>query len=85
MNAQITNELVDFHRFVGEKAMNGSAHLSPEEVLDEWRMQHPPPLDEDDIAAIQEALDDIENGEVGMPIEEFEREFRATHNLPPRR
>jgi hypothetical protein len=82
MNA---NELHDFHRFVGEKVNNGGASLSPEAVLDEWRTLHPDPSAADDeIAAIQEAIDDMENGDTGIPFEEFDRDFRARHNLPRR-
>lgn len=77
------NELRDFHRFVGEKFHNGGGSLSPEEVLDEWRTHHPDTTTvEDDVAAIQEAIDDMDNGDVGIPIEDFDRDFRARHNLP---
>ena len=40
MNPQSPNDVPDFHRFVGEKVHNGGASLSPEEVLDEWRLLH---------------------------------------------
>ena len=61
MNSQSLNELRDFHQFVGEKMDNGGASLSPEDVLDEWRMLHPlPEAAEEDLAAIQEAIDDLE-------------------------
>jgi hypothetical protein len=36
------------------------------------------------VAAIQAAIDDSENGERGMPLEEFDREFRKKHNIPDR-
>ncbi len=85
MNPHLLPDLRDFHRFVGEKVNNGEASLSPEEVLDEWRMLHPAPeAIEEDVAAIQEAIDDMENGDRGIPFEEFDRDFRARHNLPPR-
>lgn len=85
MNAANTNELHDFHRFVGEKLSNGGATLSPEEIVDEWRALHPDPQElDDDIAAIQEAIDDLEAGDTGIPLEEFDRQFRLRHNLPER-
>jgi hypothetical protein len=63
---------------------SGGASLSPEEVLDEWRRLHPvAEAAEEDIAAIQEALDEIENGDTGVLFEDFDREFRARHKLPP--
>jgi len=85
MSTQPTNELRDFHRFVGEKIGNGGASLSPEDVLDEWRALHPR-SDEfaDDVAAMQEAINDLENGDEGIPFEEFDRDFRERHGLPPR-
>jgi hypothetical protein len=36
----------------------------------------------DQEVAIQEALDDVANGDRGVPFEEFDREFRKRHNLP---
>jgi hypothetical protein len=83
MNSQSLGDLRDFHRFVGEKISNGSAALSPEEALEEWRLLHPDPsATAEDIAAIQEAIDDMENGDAGVPFDEFDKEFRARRNLP---
>jgi hypothetical protein len=85
MNTPSTNDLRGFHQFVGDKVNNGGASMSPEEVLDEWRTLHPDPESvADDVTAIQEAIDDIENGEMGIPFEEFDRAFRARHDLPPK-
>ena len=81
MNTQYANELGDFHRFVGEKIHNGETSLSPEQVLDEWRILQPEDA-KGDLAAIQEAIDDMEQGDVGIPFEEFDRDFRARRNLP---
>jgi hypothetical protein len=68
--ATTNDDLRDFHRFVGEKLKNGGAHLSPEEALDEWREQHPEVEFEDDTEAIQEAVDDMLNGDKGQPAHE---------------
>lgn len=85
MNAQSLNDLRDFHEFVGQTVNNGGASLSPEEVLDEWRTLHPAPEAlQEDIAAIQEAIDDMEKGDTGISFEEFDRDFRAHRNLPPK-
>ena len=84
MNTPSLDDLRDFHRFVGEKVGNGGASLSPEEVLDEWRVLHPDlAAVEEDLAAIQEAIDDLENGDTGISFAEFDRDFRARRNLPP--
>lgn len=83
MSTQFQSDLPDFFRFVGEKVNNGGASLSPEEVLDEWRSLHPDPAAlEDEIAAIQEAIDDMENGDTGVLFADFDRDFRARRNLP---
>jgi hypothetical protein len=77
------NELQQFHAFIAEKLTNGGVPLSPEEALDEWREQNPDPFDtEDDLAAIQAALDAVANGDRGVPFDEFDREFRKKHNIP---
>jgi hypothetical protein len=84
MNTQSLDDLREFHRFVGEKVNNGGASLSPEEVLDEWRDLHPDPeAAKEDLAAIQEAIDDMENGDNGISFEEFDRDFRNRRKLPP--
>jgi hypothetical protein len=77
------NDLRDFHEFLGEKLSNGGAELSPEEALDEWRARHPESHGfADEVAAVKEALDDMANGDAGMPFDEFDREFRRRHQLP---
>ncbi len=83
MKPDPATELQGFHEFIAELLKNGSADLLPEEALEGWRQRHPDPLDfEDDLTAIQAALDDRDNGERGMPLEEFDREFRKKHNIP---
>jgi hypothetical protein len=84
MNSSAANEeLRGFHQFLGEKLKNGGAHLSPEEALDEWRDQHPEGVEfEDDTEAIEEALEDMANGDTGRPFDEVMAEIRAELNLP---
>jgi hypothetical protein len=77
-------ELRAFHAFVSEKLNNGSADLLPEEVLDQWRQLHPEPFDdEDDVAAIQASLDDLDRGVPCLSLEEVDRELQKRFNLPP--
>jgi len=75
------NELTSFHTFIGERIARGEDSLSPEDVLDLWRDQHPDPAMEDATEAIREALDDFAAGDRGRPIAEFDREFRQRHGL----
>jgi hypothetical protein len=35
------------------------------------------------IAAVRAALDDMAAGDTGITLEEFDRQFRAKHGLPP--
>ena len=80
------SELIDFHRFLGEKLNHGDALISPEEALDEWRAQHAAEDDEqDDLEAIKEALADFDAGNRGIPFDKFDRNFRSRHGLTPRK
>jgi len=59
--------------------------MTPENPLGAWRSQNPPATDFDDtVAAVREALADMEAGDTGTPFEEFDRDFRLRHGLPPR-
>jgi hypothetical protein len=84
----ISNESADltgFHQYIGEQLRQGKPGLSPEEALDMWRAEHPLPEDfEENVAALREALEDMDAGDVGIPAEQFFREFREAHGLPPR-
>jgi hypothetical protein len=83
MSAPGIDELRDFHRFLSEKLNAGRVDCSPEEALDEWRRLHPDAqASDEDVAAIQEALTEMANGDRGIPFEEFDRDFRRRHNLP---
>ena len=83
MPTAMIEELREFHRFLTSKLSADGIDLSPEEALDEWRRLHPQTraLDED-VAAIQEALDDMAKGDRGIPFDQFDRDFRKRHNLP---
>ncbi|MBI2808922.1 MAG: hypothetical protein HYX68_28400 [Planctomycetes bacterium] len=83
MGSTPASELHAFHVFIGEKLSNGSAHLSPEEALDAWRDLYPDPFDdEDDLAAIEAALDDVDRGIKGISFKESDRQIREEFNLP---
>ena len=84
MATELENELAQFHRFVGEQLAIGT-HSSPEELLDDWRAAHPASRDDDEsVAALNEALTEMRNGDAGQPKEQFDREFRVRHGLPPK-
>jgi hypothetical protein len=85
MASDTTSELAAFVQFLNARVCSGANDLSPEEALDLWRTAHPEPnRHADDAAAIRAALRDMEAGDFGIPLSDFDREFRQRHNLPPR-
>jgi hypothetical protein len=74
-------ELARFQEFLAAHVKQGDS-LSPEEALDLWRLQNPDPNEfADNVAAVREALADIDAGDQGVPFEEFDREFRRRHRI----
>ena len=83
MPAQVSDELREFHRFLSEKPNDCQIDWSPEEAVDEWRRLHPDAqASAEELAAIQESLNDMARGDRGIPFEEFDRDFRRWHQLP---
>jgi len=77
MTTSNSKELAEFNRFVTNLLMGDQRELLPEEALDLWRSEHPLPEElADSVAAIREALADMEAGDQGIPFEDFAREFR---------
>jgi hypothetical protein len=82
MSVGSNSELSSFYRFVSERLQGGQDDVSPEEALDLWRTQYPAADEADDtVLAVREALQDMDRGDQGLPIEQFDRDFRARHNL----
>ncbi len=72
-------EIDGFARFAKEKLEKVKQEdLSLEEILDEWRVNHPPA---DDLLAIEASLREMENGEHGRAFEEFSQEFRSRNAI----
>jgi len=74
----------DFSGFVQFAAahLQAGTELTPEQAVEQWRAMHPSEDEAADLeAAIQESLDDMEAGEIGIPFEEFKREFRLRNGL----
>jgi hypothetical protein len=80
-----TGDLASFYEFIGKRLKEGDDKLSPEEALDIWRSEHPDSEEfEDTVAALREALEEMDAGNAGIPAEQFFREFREHHGLPPK-
>jgi hypothetical protein len=76
------HELSSFHQFLTERIASGSGDISPEEAVDQWRAEHPDDTEfTNTVQALREALADMEAGDRGVPLAEFDREFRARHGL----
>jgi hypothetical protein len=75
-------ELNRFHHFARER-LRERANLSLEELLDLYRIQNPSDQRRaDDLAAVRAALRDWDEGEVGLPYDQFVREFRKLNGIP---
>jgi hypothetical protein len=76
-------ELKDFHRFLNEKIQQGSDDLTPSDALEEWALAQPDVECEviDTVAAIREAIEEMDSGAPGIPLDAFVRKFEAKHGL----
>ena len=76
MDRAVNSDLAEFYEFLGK-------HLddplrSPEDVLEEWRLQRRNIAEyEQNVAAIRAALEDMEAGDHGTDAREFLRELDA--------
>lgn len=80
MSTDSFNDLAAFVNFAQCQLREDGTSLTPEECLTLYR-QH---ASADDIAAVREALDAMHRGDVGVPLEEFDREFRKKNGIAPR-
>jgi hypothetical protein len=78
MSMTSPSELQQFALFIQAKLQAGEADISPEEALDQWREENPSDEEfEENVRAIQEALDQLDAGVRGISIEALEQEFLA--------
>ena len=83
MPLDTSTELEDFHRFVAEQLGAGKATLSPEEALDLWRGNQPADQEfSTTVAALKQALSEMDQGDRGQALDAFNRTFREKHQLP---
>lgn len=84
MAIERSNDLRAFRGFIDEQLANGQADLALDEALARWEYENSSQEERTEtIQAIQRGLADIEAGRV-RPVEDFDREFRQKHGLPPR-
>ena len=78
----VRQELADFHQFATEQLGNGNSDLSLEKLLDLWRATHPIEEElQESVAAVRQAIRDMELGDTGRPAEEHLRELRVRYRL----
>ena len=79
-----TQEQIDsFYRFATDRLTDGGSEKSIDELYDQWRYENlgPEELDEN-VAAVQAAIDDMNSGDTGRDAGEVERELRVELKLP---
>jgi len=75
MAVELSEELREFHRFVGAKL--DRVDLSPEDALHEWRVQHPvSEVLAESVAAVRHAVADMRGGDCGRPVSDVLNEIR---------
>ena len=79
----IREQVESFYRFATERLENGGADLSMDEIYDEWRIKNPTPEEyEENVAAIQVAIDNLNKGAKCRDAKEISREIREKLNQP---
>jgi hypothetical protein len=80
--SHLNHDLQEFHNFVSNLLATGQSAATPEQALGEWRLSQRSDTEiADDMAAIQEAILDLENGDEGNLLAEFDQAFRNRHGL----
>ena len=79
-----TQEQIDsFYRFATEQLANGGSDKSIDELYDQWRYENLTPEElEENVAALQAAIDDMNAGDTGRDAARVEQELRDELNLP---
>jgi len=84
MATERRNDLRAFRDFVDKQLANGGAIMTLDECLGLWDVENQSDQERDEtLAEVLQGLEDLRAGRV-RPFEEFDREFRKTHHLPPR-
>lgn len=73
------SELEAFRAFVDQQIESGQSEQSPESVLRLWQAYREDLMES--VAAIKQALSDMDAGETGKPLREFMDEFRKKNDI----
>ena len=79
-----TQQQIDsFHQFATEQIQNGCREKSVDELYDQWRLESLSSEElEENVVAIQGAIDDMKNGDRGRDVDEVIAEVRSKYELP---
>jgi hypothetical protein len=71
------DDLNEFHRFAEARLTSDGAE-NLHQLVDLWEIEHPAPgAHAENVAAVQAAIRDMENGDTGRPALEIVKELRA--------
>jgi hypothetical protein len=77
------NDLRAFKHYIDEQLSNGGAEMTLDEALIHWETENQTDEEkEDTLRAIEQGFSDLTAGRT-RPFEDFDREFRSKHGLPP--
>jgi hypothetical protein len=84
MAAERANDLRAFRQYIDEQLTNGGAEVTLDEALVYWEAENQTDQErEQTLQALRDRLSDVDAGRTRL-FEEFDREFRSKHGLPPR-
>lgn len=80
--ATTEEELRGFTEFARERLSNGGLDLSLDELFDLWRSENPSDeLDAENVAAVNVAIRDFQNGDRGTPAGEHSDKLRREFDI----
>jgi len=82
MSTSTPTEAESFQTFLAKEIANGGRHKSPEELVQDWRRERQE-FDET-VAALREAIDDMNAGDEGRPVAEVFDDLRREFGWPTR-
>jgi hypothetical protein len=78
-----SNDLRAFQHFIEAKLSNGGSELTVDDIIGLWDIETQPDSEREAcVRAIQEALDDMEAGDTGIPADELLAPLLRKYGLP---
>lgn len=79
------DHIESFHRFALAQLDKLDANATIDELYDQWRLENPTREEQEaDSLAVNAALRDMENGDCGMPSDEYIRQLGAKYKIQSR-